>query len=184
MNIRWIQKQSGHVEAFDLKKLERSIASAMRHAKIADGKRAHVIAHEAQEHLEDAGRETTDADAVRQAVLHVLKRHHEERAAESYELTSLHMRDLTIHGVMKRNGRVEPFHPLKLFKAIKKSFRDAGLHGGSIAEALTRTLIEDLSQEYRGISVPSAEIRRRTALLLKKRGFGAAEKMYVLHKYS
>ena len=183
MTIRWIQKQSGHVEAFDMRKLERSIASALHHVNMHERGKAAKVAHEAEEHLEDKGSETVDADAVRQAVLHVLKHHKEDRAAESYELVSLHMTNLSLHGVMKRSGHVEPFHALKLFKSIKKSFRDAGLHGGRVAEELTRALIDELSRDYRGVSVPSAELRKRTAHLLKKRGFAAVERMYLLHKY-
>ena len=183
MKIHWIQKQSAHVEAFVPKKLEQSIKAAFRHVNLTPGNLPKMIAHEAIEHLEGKGVETIDADSMRQAVMHVLRHHNEGRVAESYELTSLHMKNLALHGVLKRGGHVEPFHPLKLFKSIKKSFRDAGIEGGRLSEELTRTLISELEKSYRGVSIPSTEIKRRTAELLKRRGFGAAEKMYVLHKY-
>ena len=183
MNIRWIQKQSGHIEAFDPGKVERSIASSLRHADM-DPHGAPALTREAIQHLTSHGKETVTADAVRQAVMRVLRERGETAAMQSYELISLHLKDPAILGVSKRGGNVEPFHPLKLFKSIKKSFRDAGLQGGKVAEELTRTVTETITAEYRGTAVPSGEIRKRTAALLKKRGFPAVEKFYILHKYS
>jgi transcriptional regulator NrdR family protein len=182
MRIKWIQKQTGHIEAFDMRKLTHSLASALHHAD-EETHNAKEIAREVRSYLEGHGKEIVEADAVRQAALYILKHNHEKNASKAYELVSLHIEPGTIHAVIKRNGQVEPFHPLKLFKSIKKSFRDAGLLGGKMAERITKDIIAEIEKEYKGTAVSHAELRRRAAAHLKKRGFRAAEKMYLLHKY-
>ncbi|HEY4475106.1 MAG TPA: ATP cone domain-containing protein [Candidatus Paceibacterota bacterium] len=184
MSIKFIKKNSGLLQKFSLKKLERSIRDALEHCEIGDEKLCERIAHETLEYLEGQDKETVEADAMRQAVIHVLKQDKHNRAAETYELISLHLKNLKINEVIKRSGMRQTFHPHKLFKSIKKSFADAGLkEKGKLAEGLTGEIIAELEKKYPGKAIPVSEIKKTTAQTIAKYGFPKVEKLYLLHKY-
>ena len=182
--IRLVRKQSGHEEQFRISKLATSISSALRHADM-DGKGlGNRIAHEAKEFLEGKGAGgTVGSSEIEQAVLHVLREEGMGKAATFYELVSLHLPSLRIKSVLKRGGGSELFHPQKLFKSIRKAFADSGLTGGKISEELTHKTIDILEAEHDGKPIPTREIKRTVAHLLKERGLNQVEKMYLVHKY-
>jgi transcriptional regulator NrdR family protein len=185
MSVQYIKKNSGRFQKFNVKKLEHSILAALRHAGIEDaGAFAKRFSHEVREYVEGSGAESIGADAVRTAVLHVIRQHREcASAAPAYELSSLHIKKTILTNVVKRSGRKEPFHPVKLFKSLKKSFALAGQEGGKKAEELTKEIIGILEKEYSEKPVPGEEIRRVAAQLLKEKGYTGAEKFYLLRKY-
>lgn len=183
MEIRLIKKTKGHTEKFNVRKLQGSIASAMKHADVYEKELAQRLAHEALEYLEGQGKEIIDADAVRQAVLHVMTHDGQRRAAEAYELTSLHLGKVKIQEVIKRGGGKQLFHAHKIFKSLKKSFADAGLDGIKVSEEITKKIVSELEAKYAHKPVPVEEIRNLAAQLLVQKGFKKVEKLYLLHKY-
>lgn len=183
MNIDYVKKNSGYIQKFNLKKLERSIAHALHHADMEYKKLSERLAHETLEHLEGYGKKIVYADTIRNSVLHVMKQDKLDHAAESYELVSLHLSSKKVHEVVKRGGGTEKFHPHKLFKSIKKSFTHAGVDGAKMAETVTKKAITEIEKQYNGKSVPSEAIKKITAAILKNDGFDKAERMYILHKY-
>ena len=184
MKIKLVKKKCGHLQKFSLKKLEHSIGDALEHCEIGDEKLCERVAHEVLEYLEGLGKETVEADAVRQAVIHILKQDKRNRAAETYELISLHLKNLKINEVIKRSGMRQAFHPYKLFKSIKKSFADAGIkERGKLAEHLTKEVTNELEKKYPRKAIPVSEIKKITAHAIVKYGFPKVERLYLLHKY-
>ena len=183
MKIALVKKCSGYCQKFSLKKLERSIAAAIRHAGGGNGYLAKRLSHEALEYLEGRGKETVESDEVRQAILHIMKQDKHSELANAYELTSLHLKDSKIRDVLKRNGSKQSFHPHKLFKSLKKSFTDAGVEGIKESENLTKEIIAALQDKYANKTAPVEEIRKLALQTLKIRGFKKVERSYLLHKY-
>lgn len=184
MTIQSVKKDSGYEQKFNLPKLARSIAEALKHCEAGDMKLAQTLAHEAREYLEGQDKEIVGADEIRQAVVHVLKQHKHHRGVQAYEFSSLHLKKIEIPEVVKRSGARELFHPHKLFKSIKKSFVDTGVNDAiKLSEELTKEIISRLEKEYKDKAVRATEIKKLTALLLAERGFKKVERSYLLHKY-
>jgi len=185
MIIKYVKKDSGYRQRFNLKKLERAISYALRHAGTDAEGLAKRVAHETMEYLEGKGKEIVDSDSIRQTVMHVLREDGEHKAADAYELSVFHTHGSKISQIIKRGGEKETFHPQKLFKSIKKSFVDAGIgeNAGKVTEQITKEIIERLLKEHQGRAIPSEAIRKLTASLLKEKGFKKVERSYLLHKY-
>jgi transcriptional regulator NrdR family protein len=180
MALLRVQKSSGYTQLWDVRKLERSIAGALAHVGNAKPGLARTLTREVVASLKGKANEVLSVDTIRETVVHVLRHHGETKGAEAYEFTALHLPTQGPVTVQKRSGRTEAFHPMKLFKSLKKSFEHAGLNGGILAEAVSKQVILALPRES---PVPVELIRRTAAKLLREHGFKQVEKMYLLHKY-
>ena len=184
MNVMRVKKNSGHTQKFSLKKLAASIEAAQRRTDISAKNIAGQLAHETLIYLEKMKVKIIEAAQIREAVLHVMRQRKDIPLAEAYELTSLHLLPGRIGLILKRNGRRESFHPVKLFKSIAKSFRDAGIENGVQAQEITKEIAAALAKEYDSLyPIPVENIRKKTAELIRKKGFARVERSYVLHKY-
>jgi len=179
----YVKKNNGTKQKFDFTKLKRSIEDALKHINKRNGELAERMSRETMEYLEGSGKKLIESDTIRQAVIHVLKHHNESEASDSYQMTSLRIPHLKIHKVAKRGGGEETFHAFKLFKAIKKSFLDAGIEPNKLPEEITKEVIKKLEPEYENEILPIEIIRKTTAALLKEKKLGRVEKSYLLHKY-
>lgn len=184
MKIVYVKKNSGHKERFNRRKLYWSIANALQHADYPEYRAlAERFTKETVAYLENVGREFVETEMIRQTVIRILKESREPRAANAYEMLSFHAIHLHPYRVVKRNGCNEAFHPHKLFKAIKKSFADAGEKNEKLAELLTREVIERLHKTFAGKPIPAQDIRTCTTRLLREHGLIRVERSYLLHKY-
>lgn len=181
---KFVRKNSGHIQRFSTAKLKRSIACALRHCGEPGGAVAEQLAHESKEYLEGKGLETAPAEEIRRAVLHVMREDGKREAANAYELTSLHLPELKIGKVIKRGGGEETFHPVKLFKSIRKSLAQSGMDDGKLAEEVTKETVARLELEHVGKPLSSRAIMMATARALAEKGLKNAEKAYLLNKYA
>lgn len=181
MIIKWVEKNDEKIERFKLKKLAKSIYFASLHTGEDNKALANQLAHKTVRYL--GGKEVTNSVSIREAVLHVLHEDGYKDFASSYELASLHLPELNFAGVEKRSGKNEPFHPVKLFKSLRRACSDCGIVGGKISEELTKEITSKLEKEFNNKQVPTDEIRRITAQLLKEKGFKAIERAYIMHCY-
>ena len=184
MKIKFVQKATGFKQKFDIEKLKKSISFALKDADIFDAGFASKIAQDILHRLEKRENEMVKVEDIRQCAMQSIKDLGLSRVLETYEVISLRLPHLRISQVQKKTGETEPYHPLKIFKSIKKSFKDAGITGVSkIAEDMTKAITKNLEEKYSGVSVPSEDIRKTTAEFLKKAGYEKAERFYLMHKY-
>ncbi len=184
MKIKFAIKTTGFKQKFDVDKLKRSIEIALKEAEIFDVGFALKITQDVVRRLEKREKNTVTVEEIRQAAMQSIKDLDLSKLLETYEIVSLRLPHLKINEVQKKTGKVEPYHPLKIFKSIKKSFRDSGIFGASkIAEDLTKKITKDLEERYSGKPVPTEEIKKTTAEFLKKGGYEKVERLYLLHKY-
>jgi transcriptional regulator NrdR family protein len=182
MAIAHVKKNNGREEPFDAEKLYWSVLNALKHVDRDDHDFAKLVTREAISDIEKRGHDPVPTDAIRQTVLHVLKEQGERRGAAAYEMTSLYLTGLPMGNVIKRNGDEEPFHPYKLFRSIKKAFKDAGEGNGKRVELLTKEIATRIAEEYAGKAVAADTIRSYTAHTLQKNGFANVERRYIIQE--
>lgn len=184
MKIKFVKKNTGFKQKFDIDKLKGSIAAALKDAGIFDSGFALKIAQDVVHRLEKKDKELVGVEEIRQTAMQSIKDLGLSKVLETYEVVSLRLPHLKINQVQKRIGETEAYHPLKIFKSVKKSFRDAGINGVSkIAEDLTKEITKKLEDLYAGRPIPSGEIKRVTAEVLKNRGYEKVERFYLMHRY-
>ncbi|MST04308.1 MAG: hypothetical protein EXS49_01950 [Candidatus Pacebacteria bacterium] len=184
MKIKFVKKNTGFKQKFDIEKLKGSIAAALKDADIFDSGFASKIAQDILHRLEKRENEMVKVEDIRQCAMQSIKDLGLSRVLDTYEVISLRLPHLKINQVQKKTGETEPYHPLKIFKSIKKSFRDAGINGVSkIAEDLTKEITKKLEEIYAGRPVPSEEIKKNTAEFLKNHGYEKVERFYLMNRY-
>ncbi len=184
MKIKFVKKNTGFKQKFDLEKLKRSISSALKDADIFDAGFAYKISQDVVHRLEKKDKDNVSVEEIRQCAMQSIKDLGLSKVLDAYEVISLRLPHLKISQVQKKTGETENYHPLKIFKSIKKSFKDAGISGVSkIAEDLTKEVTKKLEQIYSGRPVPSEEIKRVISEVLRDKGYEKVERFYIMHKY-
>lgn len=91
--------------------------------------------------------------------------------------------DIPFQNIIKRDGRVLPFHAEKIAQAIFKAARAVGGEDYSLAEGLTREVLAYLSrQNLPGVSPTVEEIQDAVEKVLIEKGHARTAKAYILYR--
>jgi anaerobic ribonucleoside-triphosphate reductase len=91
--------------------------------------------------------------------------------------------DTPFQKIIKRDGRVLPFHAEKITQAIFKAARAVGGEDYSLAEELTREVLVYLSGKYLpGVSPTVEEIQDAVEKTLIEKGHARTAKAYILYR--
>ena len=183
MKIRKVVKRTGRLEKFSLHKLEHSLHLAMNQARVkGDAKKlAHLVVAELHKNLK---KDSVDVDKIRKTCVKVLRNHKMSKASDYYMFRWLHSKPSKTKKVVKRNGRVTKFHPVRIYKSIQKAMRQTHVKNLLLAAKMTTQVIASIDKKYKGKPVPSEEIRNEIEKVLKKNKHHNAAKHYVLYRYT
>ncbi|MBI4017518.1 MAG: hypothetical protein HY366_01075 [Candidatus Aenigmarchaeota archaeon] len=179
----YVRKKSGHVVRFSRKKLAGSIKRTLGHVNVEDKHLTDRITRDICAELCRISPVTADADKIRGAVIRILKKNKIPGAAECYDCVFLHIKGLKVKTVIKRSGKREEFEPYKIFKSMRKSFRDAGIEDGKTCERLTKEVVRLIDRKYPGKPVPVEVIKEYTEYVLVKNKMPQVARHYILHRY-
>ena len=88
----------------------------------------------------------------------------------------------TLTTVRKRDGRLEPFNPAKIARAIGKAMVEVGKGGAGAADSVAKRVTSLLEEAYDG-RIPSVEDIQDTAEeALMERGYPEVAKAYILYR--
>ena len=182
---KFVIKKSGNTVRFRREKLEASLRNTLRHAGRANEAEAKMLQDAVLRELAHLNRSTVRVEEIRSTVLSVLSRLHEEDVMNAYDLIFLHLKDLTLKKVVKRNGSFEDFDPMKIFKALRKSLGEARIPDARRAEELTREAVAKLEEQFRKTrDYPTTHtIKRAVETVLETHALHAVRDVYRLHRY-
>ena len=176
-------KLDGTEERFRRNKIKTSLTKVLNHIGKHDHHLVDLLVDKIYHQLNKLKRKKLNVDEIRKAIRKVLKEHKMNDAVQFYELVFLHIKNLKIKKVIKRNGRIEKFDPHKIFKSIRKSFSEAGLEDGKKCEHLTKEIIKLLEKKYKNKPIPVENIKEDTEYILIKNKLPQVAKAYILYRY-
>lgn len=187
MPVEKVIKRHGMVEKFKPEKLTHSVRKACllsREKVCPPGK----IANEVIAHLHRKGKKAVTEEEILDTVGRVLKKNRMSKAYGYYTFAWLHENPSRIRKVQKRNGKMEPFSPVKIYKSIEKSFWHAHQANPRAIDfeklkAYTREAISTLERRYPGKTVPVAGIRETVEYVLTRHKMSKQAKYYLMHRY-
>ncbi len=178
----YVRKKTHHVQKFDPYKIESSLFRTLKHV----GKESHLarkltkeVCYEISNHPKDM----IEVDKIRKAIINVLKKNKLRDVIEAYDFVFLHIKNLGLKKVVKRDGRTEAFDPYKIFKSIRKSFTQADIQDGKRCEDITKEVVKILEKKYKGKSVPVENIKEDVEYVLVRHKLPQVAKFYILHRY-
>jgi len=181
MRIEKVLKRNGRVENFSLHKLEHSISLAMKQANAKNN--AKEIAHQVAAELHKKYRKKVDVEKIKNVTCSVLVKNGLRKACDYYMFVWLHSKPAKTKKAIKRDGRVVQFHPVRIFKSIQKSMKQAHVKNLLLAGKMTNEVIKIIDRKYKGKLVPVEAIKDAIEFVLAKNKMPEAAKAYILYRY-
>ena len=178
-----VVKMDGTEEKFRKNKIKLSLSKVLKHIGRHDSNLIAVITDKVCHEISKYRLKKISVERIRTIIKKVLKSHKMNDAAKYYELVFLHIRNIKLKKVVKRDGRIENFDPHKIFKSIRKSFSETGLEDGKKCEQLTKQVIKLLGKKYKNKSVPVENIKEDIEYILIKNKLPHVAKSYILYRY-
>ncbi len=182
-NVHKVVKRNGHVEKFAMHKLEHSIHLAMKQAKARSDSRK--IAHNVVAELNKKYRKkkVVDVEKIRNITCAVLRKNGLRKTCDYYMFVWLHSRPAKTKKVIKRDGRVVKFHPVRIYKSMQKAMRHSHVKNLFAAGKMTNQVIAAIDRKYKGKPVPVESIKDTVEHVLRKNKMHDAAKAYILYRY-
>ncbi|MBI4176099.1 MAG: hypothetical protein HY518_02765 [Candidatus Aenigmarchaeota archaeon] len=187
MAVLKVVKRHGIVEKFKPERLASSVTKACvlsRERKCTPWK----VAAEVIDHMEKSGQKVVNEEDILDFVGSAMKKHGMDKAYNYYTFAWLHKPPSKIRTVRKRNGKTEPFSPIKTYTSIEKSFLHS--HGNNLKRldwakmhSYTREAIAILEKRYKGAIVPVEGIRETVEFVLVRHNMLKPAKYYIMHRY-
>lgn len=182
MHVQKVVKRTGRVEKFSLHKLEHSISLAMKQAN-AKGNSREIAYHVVTELQKKQRKNAIDVDKIKNVTCSVLRKNGLHKACDYYMFVWLHSKPAKTKKVIKRDGRIVQFHPVRIFKSIQKSMKQAHVKNLLLAGKMTNEVIKIIDRKYKGKPVPVEFIRDTIEHILRKNKLHQAAKAYILYRY-
>lgn len=180
---KFVVKHDSSIQKFKKAKIKLSISKAFHHVKKHNKELINKISDEILHHLSKLKVKKINVEKIRTTVLNVLRNHKLHDAYDHYELVFLHIKNIKIKKVIKRDGRIENFSPHKIFKSIRKSFSQVGIEDGKRCEELTKEIIKLLEKKHGKKPIPVENIKSDVENILMRYKLPKVARAYILHRY-